>query len=252
MENKKILAIFATILLIVTLSAAKVNSRIHAQQPTSTNNGTVPSDLVLDLNLAQQNPAPDQQTIISSETKQAQVVTATGNTTTVTPQNIVAAEVKTESVNDAINPEQTTSEQVITVPVTIEVNDNGTPTPTSADNQPITSPGNQDNVTPTATSGDLVPGTTVVAPNDNAAPAEPSPEVSPSGTPQDQQNIPLESQTQSNPTPSDNSGSNPSGSEQQPQPTSSDNTGSVQGASTVSSIPWWQQLFNNIIKSFRQ
>jgi len=218
MENKKILAIFATILLIVTISAVKVTSRIHAQQSTSTNNEKIPSDLALDLNLAQQNPAPDQQAIISSETKQAQVVTATGDTRIVIPQDLVAAEVRTESANDAINPEQTTSEQVITVPATVNQGET-----------PVTEQGQQGpaNNNPTGTQTDVIPGTSIQEPNDNAAPAESNPEVNPSGTPQDQQNIPPESQPQSNPT-------------------------SVQGASTGPSIPWWQQLFDNIIKSFRQ
>ena len=213
MKDKRTLLALCIIILIVIYSIVRTTSGAHAQ-PSE----TIPSDLSLDLALANQNPAPEQQQILGSQTSQAIVTSTTGDALTVTPRDAVSEEIKTESVKDAVNPEQTTSEQVITVPATVNQGET-----------PVTEQGQQGpaNNNPTGTQTDVIPGTSIQEPNDNAAPAESNPEVNPSGTPQDQQNIPPESQPQSNPT-------------------------SVQGASTGPSIPWWQQLFDNIIKSFRQ
>ncbi len=258
MKSKKILGVFA-IAIIVTLVTVKGSSVTHAQQPTFTNNGDIPSDLSLDLNLAQQNPDPDQQSIVSSETKQAESVTATGDTTTVQPQDTVIPQVKTESVADAIHPEQTTSEQVITTPVVIDVpvnpsgniqnqsqdqnqptgiqspnnntnngtvnqqdnttgipaNPNDTTTPTVDQGQPVLTPSDNSNngaSAPTGINDNVVPGTTVPAPNDNAAPADNS----------TNSNLPA-------PTAEDSGSTTSIPSEQQP--VNNDNNG-VQGAST--------------------
>lgn len=178
MKNKKRYIVPFAIILILSYASVKIPF-IHAQQPLIAND--IPSDLSLDLNLAQQNPAPDRQTIVASETKQAEIVTTTGQTTTVQPQDTVAPAAETESTKDALNPNQTTSEQVVTTPVTVEVDQNETPFPTAPTSsgepeitgespEPSTIAPSQE-VSPTGTS-DLVPGTTVVSPDDNAAPAD--------------------------------------------------------------------------------
>lgn len=129
-------------------------SAIHAQSSVSLEEG-IPSDLVLDLALAQQNPAPEQKAIVNSETKQAEVVSDTG-TTTVIPADVVVPEVKTESQDNALHPEQTTSEQVIMTPDTVEDN--------SANQENNQNPTSNDN---------LIPGTTITEPDDNAVPVAP-------------------------------------------------------------------------------
>ncbi len=259
MKSKKIFALFASLLIIVYVSV-ELPIIIHAQRSTPIT-GDLPSDLSLDLAFAQQNPAPDQKQIVSSQTQQAVVVTATGETNVITPQDIVVPQVKTESQADAVNPEQTTSEQVVTKPVTVQVDDKGTPIPENSDNQSSpqqstdtntvspTSSDNNSNSNPTTGTSNLVPGTNVVEPNDNSAPTDNSgnpnlpaptaadnesgnnaqPSNSGGGSSNDQQNIPLESQPQTNPS-SDNNGDN----------------SPVQGASTGPKTNLFQKAIINI------
>ncbi len=239
--------LFLFIFLATIFSFLVSKNIIHAQQPTD--NGQIPSDLALDLNLAQQNPAPDQQQIVQSETKQAEVVTDTGETTVVTPQDTIVPGVKTESRDNAINPEQTTSEQVITQPEQVNVDDNGTPVPTGSDQNQGSPTGDQPTDQPTgiqsqngvtgepSPTDNFVPGTNVSQPNDNAAPLPPdtnpnlpaptqSSDTQPSEAPAQQNTIPQES----SPATQDNNGS----SQQANPPTDTNTSGdsSVQGAST--------------------
>jgi len=166
----KVLSFFVIALLVTVILSQ--DTRLHAQQPTDSNQ--VPSDLSLDLNLAQQNPAPDQQQIAQSETKQVEITTTTGQTTVMVPQDKVAPQVKVESKQEAVNPDQTTSGQVVTEPVQVEADQNGTPIPTESEqntgNQP-TETQSENNGTPQPTQT-LVPGTDVVQPDDNAAPTD--------------------------------------------------------------------------------
>jgi len=264
LSKKKIFPFFITVLLLISPLFPN-KALIHAQQPS--NNNQVPSDLALDLNLAQQDPAPDQQQIIKSETKEAQITTTTGESSIITPEDITVPEVKTEPQEDAIHPEETTSEQVITKPEEVNADENGTPVPTNGEqgqdvngNQP-TGIQSENGTTgePTETQN-LVPDTDVSQPDDNAAPLDnsenpnlPAPTQASDNSQLDQQNIspteqqndnsqqntvPLESQPQDNSTnnqeqptvaPSDSS------SQDQPQPssdTSSGDNSTVQGAST--------------------
>lgn len=211
-KRERLLAVFSIILLVVIMTSFSQNTT-HAQQDTSqqdqSQGGQIPSDLSLDLQLAQQDPAPDQQQIVQAETDKAQVVTTAGTVAPVVPHDIVAPEVKIEPAQAAVHPEETTSEQVITIPVTVQVtqapdqnqqspdNNNGSNDNLSpADN--TNSPGNnnaapnispaqnqagdtttivpvQNNVSavPVQTEGgNIIPGTTIVSPDDNAAPLD--------------------------------------------------------------------------------
>ncbi len=172
--NRKQVRVFLLVVFALFLFVQTRLVPLYAQQPTGDNQTSdeIQSDLSVDLDLAQKNPVPEQKAILSVETVQAQIVTTTGDTITLKPQDIVAPEAKKESANNAINPEQTTSEQVVTKRETIEVNDSGTPVLTN----PIV-PENQQSSLPsdsqaTTQPGNLVPGTTVLEPDDNAASAD--------------------------------------------------------------------------------
>lgn len=275
MKSKRILAL-SIILLILIFALLKTPLNSQAQ---NSDTNTLPSDLSLDLALAQQNPAPDQNQIVTNEIKQVTTVTTTGQTDTTVSQDVVAPQVKTENLGNTINPDQTTSEQVVEQPVQVPVDDNRTPMPTSSDTS-ITSPpisgdttptsaqdinslpntnnanspsGTTDTPTPietdttTPTSGssdNLVPGTNVVQPDDNAAPM-------PSPTTSDQQNIPPESQpapttpdSNSNTDNSTNSTDDSSNSTDTSNTNSSTDNQSVQGISTGPSL--WDQIINFI------
>lgn len=189
---KRYLALSSIALILILLFAGHFTV-LHAQQPTTTSD-QVPSDLSLDLQLAQQNPSPDQQAIVASDTKQVEEITTTGQETVVIPQDTLAPTVKTESTTVIMHPEQTSSEQVVETPVTIEVNDSGTPVPINENQQTTVTPSD---TTPTVT-GVTVPGTNVLQPDDNAAPTDnstdsnlPAPTsvdngISPTPTPNDQ------------------------------------------------------------------
>ena len=252
MENKKTFTLFFISLLIV-YALVQTSSAAHAQQPAPTTD--IPSDLSLDLGLAQQNPAPEQKAIVASQTQQATTVTITGETNTIVPQDVVSSQAKTESRENAVNPDQTTSEQVITRPVTVQVDQNGTPTPeqpspTSGDVNSPSSTSQNDNLNGPDTNN-LVPGTNVVAPNDNSAPSNNSgnPDL-PAPTPtaggdQLQQGVPLESQPGS---PAGDSSSQPadSGSGSSDTTTPPIDGATVEGASTGPEGNIFQRAITNV------
>lgn len=169
-------------------------------QEASSQDDKIPSDLSLDLKLAEQNPAPERKDIIASETKTAQIVSPT-ETTTVKPVETVAPEVKNEPAQAAEHPEQTTSEQVVSTPVVVEEkvsptgeDQNQTPEDQSqlkATPNPSSGPANpEETAASTGSTGSFVPGTSVLAPDDNAAPADNSTNPNlPAPTPMD--NLPL-------------------------------------------------------------
>ncbi len=256
---KKYLGLFS-ILLIIIFATVRIPTSSFAQQ--SSNSEDIPSDLSLDLALAQQNPAPEQKAIVESQTQQAQVITSTGESSVLTPADIIPTEIKTQSITEAINPEQTTSEQVVLAP--------------GANDQ--TEPSNQGT---TSSNGNVVPGTSILEPDDNSAPAEPTPSVSPDNQSinnnngqQQSGNIPLENgnngsnSQDTNSAPSDNSNNNsgvpqPTDTQTQTSPSDNSNTNNgndtnnnssdntidntiVEGISTGPTIPWWQKIFNKL------
>lgn len=155
----------------------------------------VPSDLALDLAQAEKNPAPQRQQIIADEALKAEETTNVGRIT-VQPEMQLAPEVARQSASLTEHPEQTTSAQVqeTTAPADTSTNQGST-------NQGSTNSGG---------AGNLVPGTTVIEPDDNAAPlATPSLQTAPKenkdNNTQQQPNQPADnSTTQPNP-PNDNS-----------------------------------------------
>lgn len=170
MHSKKYLVIF-TISFIIIYGLIKIPSISRA----ASDSNQIPSDLSLDLDLAQKDPAPAQKQIIQSQTSQAKIVTDKGEQAVIEVKDEVPAEVKLQPAKDALNPEQTTSEQVInknvetdqdqSVPVT-----SGSPSD-SNDNNPASTP-----------AGNVIPGTDIVEPDDNTAPL-PSSFVNPSANP---------------------------------------------------------------------
>ncbi len=222
----------------------------------------IPSDLSLDLNLAQQNPAPEQKQILQAEFKQAVVTTAKGETSTVTPQDSISPQAKTESSKDTVNPDQTTSEQVQTKPVSVEVDEKGSPVPSATDipsdspnpnvNEPSpttnnnnTSPSTNNNNTSSTTNNDNtssspIPGTSIPEHNDNAAPPDNSTNPNlpaPSAPVQESQPIPLESQ----PAPLDNNS-----------PDSNPDNSSVQGVKIKSSGSLFQRAIAKAFSIFNK
>ena len=227
-ENKKTFVLFISLLIVC--ASVQMSSVAHAQQSAPTTD--ISSDLSLDLGLAQQNPAPEQKAIVASQTQQATTVTITGETNTIVPQDVISSQAKTESQENAVNPDQTTSEQVITRPVTVQVDQNGTPTPeqpspTSGDvNSPSST--NQNNNLNGPDTNNLVPGTNVVAPDDNSAPSDNSgnPDL-PAPTPTDSGSLNAVPNNQVNPSSApDNSGSSS-------QPSSSGGSGGNQSQQSV-------------------
>lgn len=288
MENKKIFALFISLLIIY--ASMEMPFIANAQQPTIASDdipSDVPSDLSLDLVLAKQSPAPDQKAIVASETQQATVVATTGETIIIVPQDVVSPQAKTEPEVNALNPDQTTSEQIITRPVTVQIEQNATPTP---ENQPSPTSGDVNNVSPASQNNNingpdtnnLVPGTSVVAPDDNSAPADnsgnpnlpaPTPTVdngtlntnpsnqvnptsapdnsgssappsNPSSTNSNQQSIPSESQPASPPNDQGSPPSGDSGSSDTTVPNESNPT--VQGTSTGPETNVFQRAITNI------
>ncbi len=281
---KKLLALTLPFLLVIISLAS---SRAIAQQPSPTDD--IPSDLTLDLSLAQQNSSPDQQIIVNAEVKQAQVESNNGTTTTTVPKDDVVSQAKTEPAKNAINPEQTTSEQVIIVPTVVPTAE--VTTSPSIDQNQATSP-TPDNTSPSPSGANLIPGTTVISPDDNAAPIDNSPNPSatiqpmapqtsptdnskPQGSPSPDnstntapsqpapsQNIPSGSQpqatpttdnstpTQNNSTPAQDNGT-PAQDSSQPTPDNSVDSSSVQGAATGPNIiKTIQQIIKNLFGIF--
>jgi len=228
---KKKFGLFS-ILLIIIFATVRIPTLSFAQQPS--NSEDIPSDLSLDLALAQQNPAPEQKAIVESQVQQAQVTTSTGESSIVTPVDVIPAEIRIESATEAVNPEQTTSEQVVSTPVVVPVNDNQSspsdqtqPTNVPSDNnvpdipqensssqtQDTTNQNQSPNPVPTNSSTDVIPGTSLLEPNDNAAPPLPSsPSINPSEV----------------------------------SPTAPSDSTLVEGISTGPTIPWWQKIFNKL------
>lgn len=162
---KRYIALSSILFLVLLVLAGSVTI-IHAQSITPT---PIPSDLLLDLQLAEQNPSADEKAIVAQESQKVEEVTTTGQETIAIPQDTVSTSVKTESPSVVMHPDQTSSEQVIEVPITQAVNDSGTPVPSDTPVPPTGVP--QDTTSPTVT-GVIVPGTTVSQPDDNAAPTD--------------------------------------------------------------------------------
>ncbi len=270
MKIKNILLI--TILLIIAYAIVKNGSVSYAQQLSLTKDEDIPSDLLLDLNLAQQNPAPEQKQIIESQTSKAEVKTTTGENTSIVPKDIVPTEIKTESATNAEHPDQTTSEQVISKAVTVEEkigNQQGTPTNDAL--QPSNAPQPENNTNNNA-GGNTIPGTAILEPDDNAANSgtmqnAPTETGNPQTTTQQapgtqdiqQQVIPPENgqsnqdnqpPTNNPPSSDTNNAPNSSGSPDQSSGNNnpSDNS-AVEGASTGPSLPWWERLFKKLLSN---
>lgn len=123
----------------------------------------IPSDLSLDLNLAEQNPAPEQTAITNNEVKQAEITSPAG-TVVVQPEEELAPEIKNEPATSTDHPEQITSEQEVKpeslpvtpapestlipeTPDTTPPSTDSAPTPTPAET-PSPQPANNDNQVP--------------------------------------------------------------------------------------------------------
>ena len=109
----------------------------------------IPSDLALDLVQAEQNQHPQRKQIVTAQKLKVELTTQEGKVT-VQPETKLTPEIETQRADQVEHPEQTTSEQVQQTPVT------GTHSPPEAPN--------------------LVPGTSIVEPDDNAAPPPPTSE----------------------------------------------------------------------------
>lgn len=289
MYGKKYLAIF-TVSFIIIYGLVKLPPISKA----ASDSDQIPSDLSLDLDLAQKDPAPAQRQIIQSQIPQAKIVTDKGEQAVVVVKDEVPAEVKLQSATDALNPEQTTSEQVINKTVESDQNQSipvvsGSPSDGN-DNNPASTP-----------AGNVIPGTDIVEPDDNTASRNPPNSSSPQTTSGDQTNSTSTPSGSSTPSPSNSDTQQPadtantippengvapssappqgsstensvpkeeshpsSNSESTPNQPSSGNSDSgsngnsgsestggdssaVQGVSTASNIPLWQQLLSRII-----
>lgn len=252
---KKYFALFLAFLLI-PLVGINIWSLTFAEQATFGED--LPSDLSLDLNLAEQNPAPDQKEIVASQERQADITTSTGETVTISPKDIIPEEIKTESRSDAVHPEETTSEQVVNTQVNVEEKtDTGSQNNSNLPSDNTSGISQEDSISPSPSnnqnqnlnsSGDVVPGTSVLEPNDNSAP----PLLDNANSPQPRDTSPASSQ------PSDNTNTNSpdSGSSQDQSSGSTDNSSasdqnSVQGASTGPNISLWQKITNKFLRFFR-
>jgi len=229
MKSNGIVFISLLVVSIIIFQFIKIPTS-HAQQSSSTpKDDQIPSDLSLDLKLAQDNPDPNQKAIVASETKQVKIVTSTGEITNLKLQDVVAEQAKTESAKDVDHPEQTTSEQIVPTRVVIEepktTNENPTPTNSSP-----------------ASSEAVVPGTTITSPNDNAAPSDNStnPNLS-APTPNTDTTTSAEqtpTTTQTSPSAPDvNQPSNPSTNSTNTQPTPQSQTNTVPAENTTPQQP---------------
>lgn len=216
----------------------------------SSKDGDIPSDLFKDLEFAQQNPAPEQKQIVETQVSEAETVTENGETNTVAPKDVVPEEIKIEKADDVVNPEQSTSEQVKEVTVE-QPAESAQPESSPSENQPgtensspedsvqpdtltpqsdnsSTSPGS-DNPSGTTNSNDVIPGTTIIEPDDNAAPPTPSTEPQ-SAAPQGETSAPAEPTTTESQPPAENQ-------------TQAGEEGSVQGAKTIN-LSIWQRVIS--------
>ncbi len=235
MHGKKYLALFA-ISLIVIYGIVKIPFT-NAQQSTP-KDGEIPSDLALDLDLAQKNPTPEQKLISEVQTEKAQITTSQGRQEEIPIKEEIPEEIKNQSAQDAINPDQTTSEQVI------EKKEVGPVEPNGANN-------NQDN----GAIQNNIPGTNIAEPDDNSAP-QPTPSTNPTvNTPSpsngESNSIPLENgNTQAAPTSSDNPSTDNSSS--QPSAGGDSSSGDSTGVQGVSTVSWWQIFLNQVSKVFKK
>ena len=222
MKSKKILALFAVCLIIIL--GIKI-PQTHAQ---SSQDVQIPSDLALDLELANKNPAPNQKVIADVQTEKAQITTNTGEKLDLPIKEAIPEEIKTQSAKDAVNPDQTTSEQVV------EKKETNPSEPNNQNN-------NKDN-------GDVqnnIPGTNITEPDDNAAP-KPESSSSPTDT-----SAPAE---QSNPIPLENGvapapdTTTPAPAPDTTTPAPAPETPAVQGVSTGPNISWLRQFINKLLR----
>lgn len=228
-------------MLLVICILARIPKSSYAQGLPSEISQDIPSDLSLDLSLAQQNPASEQQQIVSNQIDQAEVTTNSGLSIPVTPKDTVPSEIKIEKMKDAVNPEQTTSEQVISTPVTVPdtTNDQQIPSQTILQEGITGTPQYNSDIPTSATDSNFVPGTTIVEPDDNAAPPLPTPtktaDSQASNATTKTQVIPNEDGTLTGITIST------------PIPRSSNS--SVQGTRTGPNTPWWKNILYTIFGS---
>lgn len=167
MKSKINLTFFATLLVICF-----VLLKIPATHAAQSDEDQIPSDLSLDLDLAVKNPAPDQKKIADVQTEKAQITTSKGEQVIIPVQEAIPQEIKTQSSKDAENPEQTTSEQVVSKNVEETVNPKDTESSREGANT-NSNPG-------TSPSDNVIPGSNIVEPDDNTAPPI---QTSPQGTP---------------------------------------------------------------------
>ncbi len=168
-----------------------------------------------------------------------------GETSIVTPRDLVPEEVKKESINSTDHPEETTSEQVVNTQVTIDqkINTGGdnsllenSPTSSTAPAQDNTQTGNNNGDNNNVQSSpnnqgqntDIIPGTSITEPNDNSAP-EPSPSTD---------------TTQPSTPPASSTPQSPDSSPTQSSPDTSSPDPSVQGVRTGQNISWVQKIIN--------
>lgn len=244
---------FTIILFILFFIVIQQRSYSFAQKSASVD---LPSDLSLDLALAEQNPAPGQKQIVESQTKQVITTTNKGEISVDIPKDEVPLEIKTESVQNVVNPEQITSEQVISTPESVEEKTNLDENEVSPTEQiePSTSQINNTNT-------DVIPGTSILEPDDNAVPTEPilsitpqNSDISPSNTPNgdqknpevNQQDTATPGQENSIPLENGNSAITEPPAEATTVPTAEPTTSSVQGAETGQQTSLWQIIINLI------
>ena len=217
----KYLPIFA-ITLILILGFIKISST-YAQSPQDEQ---IPSDLALDLDLANKNPAPNQKIIADVQTEKAQITTNTGEKLDLPIKEAIPEEIKTQSPKDAVNPDQTTSEQVVE----------------KKETNP-SEPNNQNNNKDNGNVQNNIPGTNIAEPDDNAAP-KPESSSSPTDTSAPSTSAPAE---QSNPIPLEN-GVAPTPAPDSTTPTPAPEAPAVQGVSTGPIVSWFRQLINKLLK----
>ncbi len=150
----------------------------------------IPSDLALDIQVGQANPAPEQADTLKAEVPEANVATSTGSQPAVT-EDAVAPETAKENKTQALNSNLVNSEQAVQInePNGDNHNVNDSPGPTSSGDQPSgsnspASPGsdNTGNGNPTQQpSKDLNVTNPAAAPDDNLSSPSPAPDTG-SGT----------------------------------------------------------------------
>ncbi len=185
----------------------------------------IPSDLALDLQFAQKNPAPESEIINQAESKKAVILTPTTQQTVKLEENL-ANELKTQAAEETNHPDQSTSEQVVITP---NSGDSST-SPANPSEQIL--PNSSSVATPNGTepqpsnNSNKIPGTNITEPDDNAAPSViPEP-----NSPVNDGQVPANDQPPADPN----------------QILPDDNSAAVQGASTKAN--WVQKLIYLIFK----